>query len=114
MAVKQHDPKTEFKTKLRKGDEVIILGGKSKGEIGKIEQIDKKKSRVYIAGKNLGKKHQKPDMNSQGGIVEVPMPVHISKVALVDQKTHKPTRIGYKIENGVKLRFAKKSGTVIS
>lgn len=115
MALKQFDPKSEFKSKLRAGDEVMILAGKSRGEVAKIDSIDKKKGRVYLEGKNLGKRHQKPDVNNhEGGIVEVPMPVHVSKVALVDPKTKKPTRVGYKLEDGKKVRFAKKSGTVLS
>lgn len=113
--MRQTTNKYQFKTKLRKGDEVMILSGRSKGESGKIEDIDKKKGRVYIAGKNLGKRHQKPDMqNNEGGIIEVPMPLHISNVALVDPKTSKPTRLGYKIDGDKKVRFAKSSGSVVT
>jgi large subunit ribosomal protein L24 len=112
--LKQFNPRHAFKSKLRKGDEVVILAGKSRGETGTIETIDKKTSRVFIAGKNLNKKHQKPDLqNHEGGIVDVPMGIHISKVALADGKTKKPTRIGYKIEGGKKSRYAKKSNTLI-
>jgi len=111
---KQYDPKHEFKSKLRKGDEVLILAGKSRDEIGKIETLDKKTGRVFIAGKNLNKKHQKPSLNDQeGGIVDIPMSLHISKVALVDAKTKKATRLGYKLEGDKKVRFAKKSGAVV-
>lgn len=111
---KQHDPKTEFKSKLRKGDEVVVLAGKSKGEVAKIETLDKKRGRVFLAGKNLNKRHQKPNMSNQdGGIVDVPMPIHISKVALLDAKTKKATRLGYKVEGGRKVRVAKKSGAVV-
>jgi large subunit ribosomal protein L24 len=106
--------KYEIKTKLRKGDEVIVLGGKSKGEIAKIDHIDTKHYRVYLAGKNLGKRHTKPNMSNQdGGIIEIPMPIHISKVALVDPKTKKATRVGYKIDGDKKFRIARKSGQVI-
>ena len=111
---KQHDPKSEFKSKLRKGDEVVVLAGKSKGETAKIETLDKKRNRVFLAGKNTNKKHQKPDVNNQdGGIVDVPMGIHISKVALLDSKTKKPTRLGYKVEGGRKVRFAKSSGAIV-
>ena len=108
-----------FKSKLRKGDEVVIIAGRSKGERGPIDQIDKKRNRVYVAGKNLGKRHQKADVNNhEGGIIEAPMPVHISNVALVDPKSDKATRIGFKVETGSsqnggrskKVRFAKSSG----
>lgn len=112
--MKQHDPKHAFKTKLRKGDEVIVLTGRSRGETGKIEDIDKKTGRVYLEGKNLGKKHQKPDLsNHEGGIVDVPMPLHVSNVALVDPKGKKATRIGFKVEGGKKSRVARKSGQAI-
>lgn len=113
--LKQYDPKQDFKSKLRKGDEVIVLAGRSRGEVAKIESIDKKNSRVYLEGKHLGKRHQKPDLNNtEGGILDVPMPLHISNVALVDPKTKKPTRVGYKVEDGKKLRVAKKSATVLA
>ena len=115
MALKQKNLRHSFKSKLRKGDEVIILAGKSRGETGKIEEMDKKRERVFLSGKNLNKKHQKADLNNQdGGIIDIPMPIHISKVALVDGKSKKPTRIGYKIEGGRKVRVAKKSKAVIS
>lgn len=112
--LKQHDPKQEFKSKLRKGDEVIVLTGRSRGEVAKIDSIDKKTNRVYLEGKNFGKRHQKPDLNNtEGGIVDVAMPLHISNVALVDPSTKKATRIGYKLEGDKKSRVAKKSGAVI-
>lgn len=112
--LKQHDAKRDFHSKLRKGDEVIVLTGRSRGEVAKIDSIDKKNNRVYLEGKNLGKRHQKADLNNtEGGIIDVPMPLHVSNVALVDPKTKKPTRVGYKVEDGKKLRVAKKSGTVL-
>ncbi len=112
--LKQFDPKHAFKSKLRKGDEVVILAGKSRGEKAKIDSIDKKADRVYLAGKNLNKKHQKPDLNDQaGGIVDIPLPLHVSKVALVDPKSGKATRVGYKTEGGKKVRFAKASGQLL-
>jgi large subunit ribosomal protein L24 len=108
--MKQFDPKHSFKSKLRKGDEVIVLTGKSKGETAKIESIDKKTNRVVLAGKNLAKRHQKPDLNNtEGGIVDIPMPIHISNVALVDPKGKKATRVGYKVDGEKKARVAKKS-----
>jgi len=113
--MKQYDPKHDFKSKLRKGDEVVVLTGKSKGDIGKIETIDKKRGVVYLTGKNLCKKHQKPDLNNhEGGIIDIPAPLHISNVGLVDGKSQKATRLGYQVEGGKKMRFAKKSKSVVS
>lgn len=115
MALRQFDPKHAFKSKLRKGDTVIVLSGKSKGETATIDRLDKKHGYVYLAGKNLGKKHRKADPNSgDGGIVDIPMPIHISNVAVVDPKGGKGTRIGYRVEAGRKVRVAKKSGSTLA
>lgn len=115
MKFKQHDPKHSFKTKLRKGDEVVVLTGKSRGEVAKIDQIDRKTGRIFLEGKHLAKKHQKPDLNNtEGGIVDVPAPLHISNVALADPKGKKATRIGFKMDGANKLRVTKKSGTNVS
>jgi large subunit ribosomal protein L24 len=110
---RQFDPKHTFKSKLRKGDEVIVLSGKSKGQTATIERLDKKHGYVYLAGKHLGKKHQKPDLqNSEGGIVEIPMPLHISSVAFADGK--KASRLGFKVDGKKKVRVARKSGSEVA
>ena len=115
MKCKQIDPKHSFKSKLRKGDDVVVLTGRSKGETGKIESIDKKTGRVYLEGNHLAKKHQKPDLaNQEGGIVDIPAPLHVSNVALADPKGKKATRVGYKIDGGKKVRVAKKSGQTVA
>lgn len=102
------------KTKLRKGDEVVVLTGKSKGATGKIEKIHPKDQRVTIGGVNMVKKHQKPNMvHPDGGIVDQAMPLHISNIALLDPKSKKPTKIAYKITESGKERIAKKSGDKI-
>ena len=103
--------KYEKNFRVKKGDEVMVIAGKSKGQTGKIDRVDLKKDRVYIAGVNTYKKHQKPGGNSEGGIVDKAMSIHVSNVALVDPKSKKPTRVGYKIEGEKKIRFAKNSGT---
>lgn len=114
MALKQFDPKHALKTKLRKGDEVVVLTGKSRGTVATIEEVDRKAGRVYLEGKNFNKKHLKPDPNNQdGGIVDVPMPLHLSNVALVDPKSKKATRLGFKVEGGKKVRVARKSGQTV-
>ena len=101
------------KWKLKKGDEVVVLIGRSKGTIGTIETVDKKHSKVIVSGANIFKKHIKPDVNGTGGIVDKPMPIHVSNVALVDPKSRKPTRVGYSVVDGKKVRVTKASGTVL-
>jgi len=101
------------RTKLRKGDEVIVTNGRSRGHKGKIERIDNKSYRAFVSGANLFKKHQKPDQkNPDGGIMDKPMSIHLSNVMILDPKTGKPTRIGFQVDaNGKKIRIAKSSGT---
>ena len=107
--------KQQVKFKLKTGDEVVVLAGRSKGTTGKIESVDRKAKKVVIAGANIYKKHQKADAsNPSGGIVDVTVPVDFSNVALVDPKTNKATRVGYKLEAGKKVRYAKSSGTILS
>ena len=106
--------KYEVKCKLRKDDEVVVLIGKSKGETGKISRVDRKKGKVFVAGVNTYKRHTRPGTsNEEGGILDKVMPLDISNVALVDPKSKKPTRIGYKMQDGQKVRFAKGSGTIL-
>lgn len=107
--------KYQEKIRLKKGDEVIVLTGKARGETGNIDRIDSKFMRVYIGGVNMVKRHTRPgSSNEQGGIIDKAMPLHISNVALLDPKTRKASRIGYKLEDGKKVRFAKSSGSVLN
>lgn len=99
------------KLKIKKGDQVIVLAGREKGKTGEVVQVLPKKSRVVIQNLNLIKKHTKPSANNpQGGIVEVEAPIHISNVSIVDPENGGATKVGFKFENGKKVRFAKKSG----
>ena len=110
-----HQRKNLFKSKLRKGDEVIVIAGSCKGKTGKISKLDLKNNRVFVGGVNLKKRHTKPTQeNPDGGILEKPASLHISNVALCDPDTSKATRIGMKIEAEKKVRFAKKSGKTIT
>ena len=103
-----------MKLKLKKGDKVIVTTGKDKGKTGEITTVFPKESKVIVAGVNMVKRHTKPSQVSAGGIVSKEMPIHVSNVALVDPKTGKATRIGYKVEkDGRKVRVAKKSGEVV-
>jgi large subunit ribosomal protein L24 len=100
---------------VKKGDTVIVIAGKDKGKKGRVLAAYPKKERVLVEGINLVKKHTRPSQsNPQGGIVTQEAPIHVSNVSLIDPKSGKPTRIGYKVlENGKKVRVAKKSGEVI-
>ncbi|WP_282201391.1 50S ribosomal protein L24 [Collibacillus ludicampi] len=100
---------------VRKGDEVQVIAGKDKGKKGRILAAFPKKERVIVEGVNIVKKHQRPNpANPQGGIIEKEAPIHVSNVMLLDPKTGEPTRVGIKIlEDGTKVRYAKKSGEII-
>lgn len=97
--------------KIKKGDEVVVISGKYKGVKGQVLEARPTESRVVVAGVNRHKWHVKPTQNEPGHIVDREAPIHVSNVALVDPKTKKPTRVGYKVEEGKKVRVAKKSGT---
>jgi large subunit ribosomal protein L24 len=95
--------------KIKKGDTVQIVTGKDKGKTGRIIKVLTDKKRVVVEGLNLINKHQRPTQeNPQGGIVQKEASIHHSNVMLLDK--NKPTRIGYKIEKGKKIRYSKKSG----
>lgn len=96
---------------VKKGDKVKVISGKDKGQVGTILAAYPKKERVLVEGVNMIKKHSKPSNdNPQGGIVTKEAPIHVSNVMPLDPKTGEPTRVGYKVEDGKKVRIAKKSG----
>ncbi len=98
--------------KIKKGDTVRVIAGADKGSEGKVIDIDRKKNRVLVEGVRMVKKHTKPSLaNQQGGIVESERPIDISNVMLL--QGGKPTRVGFKIEDGKKVRYAKSTGEVI-
>jgi len=96
--------------KIKKGDEVIVISGKYKGVKGKVLQAMPADMRVVVAGVNRHKLHIKPTQEKPGHIEDREAPIHISNVAIYDSKAKKPSRVGYKIEAGKKVRIAKKSG----
>ena len=99
---------------LIKGDKVIVIAGRDKGKTGTIQKVIPEQNRVVVEGINLRKKNNKPSQkNPDGGIVEIYAPIDASNVMLVDPKTKQPTRIGHKDVKGKKVRYAKKSGTVL-
>tara|TARA_B100000927_G_C16300278_1_gene403202 strand:+ start:331 stop:654 length:324 start_codon:yes stop_codon:yes gene_type:complete len=105
-------------SKIKKGDSVFILSGKDKGKTGKVLKILKKSDtadKAIVEGINIVKKHTKQSATQKGGIESVEMPLFISKLSLIDPKTSKPSRVGFKfLKDGKKIRFAKKSGETLN
>ena len=102
------------KLRLKKGDEVIVLTGRDRGKTGEVTKIVLKKNQVIVQGVSVAKRHTAPSASNPGGIIDKEMPIAISNVALIDPKDRKPTKIGYRfLEDGHKVRFAKRSGEVI-
>lgn len=103
------------KFKIKKGDRVIVISGRSKGVVGEVLKVEREDDRVVVQGANLVRRHQRPSaQNPQGGIVEMEAPIHISNVAHVDPESgDTPTRVGYRFVEGRKVRFAKRSGAPI-
>lgn len=102
--------------KIKKGDTVMVITGKDKGKTGKVEEVLAKVDKVLVDGINIVTKHQKNRrMRSQGQVIERPMPIHVSNVALMEGK--KPVRVGYKVEKDggktKKVRVARPSGKTI-
>ena len=102
------------KLRLKKGDEVVDLTGRDRGKTGEITKMVLKKNQVIVQGVSVAKRHTAPSASNPGGIIDKEMPIDISNVALIDPKDRKPTKIGYRfLEDGRKVRFAKRSGEVI-
>lgn len=103
------------KLHVKKDDTVIVISGKDKGKKGRVIAALPRENRVLVEGVNMVKKHTKPNQqNPQGGIIEQEAPIHVSNVMHIDPKSGKPTRIGYKVlDNGKKVRIARKSGQAI-
>ncbi|KXU10071.1 LSU ribosomal protein L24p (L26e) [Weissella sp. DD23] len=100
---------------VKTGDKVKVIAGKDKGKEGVVVKTLAAKDRVVVEGVNIVKKHQKPNNQyPQGGIVELEAPIHVSNVQLLDPSTNEPTKVGYKVEDGKKVRFAKKSGATLA
>lgn len=104
-----------FKIRLRKDDTVIVLSGKYKGKTGKVVAVHPKENKVTVEGINIVKKHlKKTQQRPRGSIVEITKPMWVSKVALVEPGTKKPTRVGYGFDkSGKKIRVSKKTGKEI-
>jgi len=101
------------KLKIKSGDTVRLIAGDHKGQEGKVQRILRDKNKAIVEGVNMVSKHEKPSAsNPQGGIVKKEAPIHLSNLSLIDKKGD-TTRIGYRMEDGKKVRFSKKSNEVI-
>jgi large subunit ribosomal protein L24 len=100
--------------KIKKGDRVKVIAGRSKGKVGDVLRVLSAESRVVVSGVNVIKRHTKPGRADAGGIIEREAAIHVSNVALLDPKSDKPTKVGFKfLEDGRKVRFARASGETI-
>ena len=98
--------------KLKKGDKVVVLAGKDKGKQGEITRVLPKDGKAVVDGVNVAIRHRRQSQSEQGGRVPVAMPIDLSNLALID-KTGKATRVGFRFEDGKKVRFAKTTGDAI-
>ena len=100
--------------KIRKGDKVVVLAGKDKGRTGEVLSVMPKDDKAVVRGVNMVRRHQKQSQTQEGGIITKEAPIHLSNIALADPKDGKPTRVGFQIQDGKKVRVAKRSGEVIN
>ena len=107
-------------SKIRRDDEVVVISGKDRGKTGRVLRVDRGKSKVYVEGLNIVKRHQRPQQvpgaqraETVGGVVEKEGPIHISNVMLIDPKDKKPTRTRVEDRDGKRVRIGVRSGEVI-
>jgi len=101
--------------KIKKGDRVVVLSGKDKGKHGEVVKSMPTEGKVVVSGVNIAVRHRKPSQaNPQGGLERAEAPLHVSKVAIEDPKTGKPTRVRFEVRDGKKVRVAAKSGELIN
>jgi large subunit ribosomal protein L24 len=100
--------------KIKKGDTVLVLTGRSKGVRGEVLQVIPKENRALVRGVNIVQRHTRQSATEQGGIVRKEAPIDLSNLSLLDPQDDKPTRVGFKIlDDGRKVRVAKRSGAQI-
>lgn len=98
--------------KLKKGDKVVVLTGKDKGKQGEITSVDPKSGKAIVEGVNMAIRHTRQSQASQGGRIPKAMPIQLSNLALVDGNG-KATRVGFRVEDGTKIRYAKTTGEAV-
>jgi large subunit ribosomal protein L24 len=100
--------------KLRKGDKIIVISGKDKSKTGEVTRVIPKEGKALVSGVNSVIRHTKQTQTDQGGRITKEMPIDISNLALVDPKSGGPTRVGFKLVEGKKVRYAKRSGETLN
>jgi large subunit ribosomal protein L24 len=101
--------------RIKKGDKVVVLSGKDKGKTGEVTKSMPKDGKVVVAGVNIAVRHRKASQaNPQGGLERSEAPLHVSKVALADPSTGKPTRVRFEERDGKKVRVSVRSGELIN
>lgn len=101
--------------KIRKGDNVVVLAGKDKGRTGEVLRVMPKDDKALVRGVNMIVRHQRQSQNQEGGLIRKEAPIHLSNIAVADPKDGKtPTRVGFEVRDGKKVRVAKRSGEVIN
>ena len=102
------------KFRIKRGDRVVVISGRDRGRQGEVLRVLRKEDRLIVQWVNVVKRHQRPTAGHPGGIIDKEAAIHVSNVAHVDPTSSKPTRIGYKtLDDGRKVRFAKRSGEII-
>lgn len=101
--------------KIRKGDKVVVLTGKDKGRTGEVLRVMPKDDKAIVSGVNIVIRHQRQSQSQEGGLIRKEAPIHLSNIAVADPKDGKtPTRVGFEVRDGKKVRVAKRSGEVIN
>lgn len=113
---KRHEP-GEFKSHVRKGDEVLVIAGRSRGDRGRVVSVDPQRERAVVEGANLITKHQRSQnqrqdaaSRQQSGRIQRPAPIHVSNLMVIDPSDNKPTRVAHKVVDGKSVRIGKRSG----
>ena len=100
--------------KIKKGDRVIVTTGRDKGKRGEVRQVMPEDGRAIVAGVNLVRRHTRQTAQTEGGIISKEATIHLSNLAILDPKTGRPTRVGFKVlDDGRKVRVARGSGDLI-
>ena len=102
------------KFKIKKGDQVVVITGRDKGKKGEVLEVLRAESRLRVQGVNMVKRHRRATQNDAGGIISMEAPLHISNVAHVDPESGAATRVGFEVNDGKKVRVARRSGKALA